>query len=109
MNKITITYNPDNELTLSTATPMPLHMMTQLLLTSLLEAMNAALAITPQEQKQEVKEYIFNQVNMGMTEVLNRFAPDIPLRPDITEEAIMDLEYKLAFEKINQKKNKKKQ
>lgn len=93
----------DNMLTMESSEPPTLHQVTSILLSTLLEAMHQSL--NKATNKQDTKEYIFDQVNMAMSETLNRFAPDIELRPDITEEAIAELEFRNAFKKINSKKN----
>lgn len=60
-----------------------------------LQMMNNILEDAPEEHKQQIKEFIFDQTNQLFSAVLDNFAPDIELRPDITEEAILKAELEL--------------
>lgn len=59
-----------------------------------------------EEDRQELKEYLFDQANEVFSTILASFAPEIDLRPDITEEAIMELEMKNLKDKSKNSKPK---
>ena len=102
-----VTINLENDtLTLNTDCKTSISELTTILMTSQLEVMNQAIEDIPIEELPPIKEYIFDQVNLAMSEVLARFAPEIDMRPDITEEAILDLEFQKAFKSINKSKPK---
>jgi hypothetical protein len=56
----------------------------------------------PEEHKQAVKEEMYDMFNIGASNVLQEFAPDIEARPDLTTEAIMKAEDEIMEEKIHQ-------
>jgi len=44
--------------------------------------------------RQVIAEDIFEMINMGASTLLNKLFPEISLRPDVTEDAILDAENK---------------
>ena len=65
---------------------------TILLLNGLLFMMNKALEKTPTDQQKQMKENIYDMVNIRMTAVLEKFAPEFELRPGLTEQALLEAE-----------------
>lgn len=99
--KITITLDNHNQVhtQLSKSVSIPVYINT--CLTSILATMNQAVAAAPPELRQQLKEHLFDSFNEAASSLLASFAPDIDLRPDITEEAILQLELQLANDKLS--------
>lgn len=51
------------------------------------------------EQQQAVKEDLYDRYNQAVSRVLESFAPDLELRPNLTAEAILRAENKIISEK----------
>lgn len=68
----------------------------QMMATALLEVMRNTREEISKKAKEEKREEVYNQieadiydsVNIAISNVLSMFAPDIEMRPDLTEEAI---------------------
>lgn len=93
--KLTITLTDNKELHMEADTPLTPLQLIDLTLSANLAMMNATLKSAPNKDKQKIKEYLFDTFNVAASSLLAQFAPDIPLRPDITEEAIIQLEEEL--------------
>jgi hypothetical protein len=73
----------------------------QLTFTTLLTIMNEMIATAPAEVNPvALKEYLYDQVNMAMSNFLHIFAPEIEMRPDLTVDAIIEAENKIIAEKV---------
>ena len=83
----------------------------ELTATCQLQMLNQSLANVPEEKKQEFKEHVFDQVNFLYSAILNNFAPEIEMHPDLTTEAMLEAEvnyiknHNMVID-INQKKAK---
>jgi len=100
--KITIELNKDtNQVTPVADEPITLPVLTNMCMTTVYAAMSSILSDTPKEEQEDMKTYLFDVFNESASTLLARFAPDIPLRPDITEEAILRHELEIADEKRN--------
>lgn len=67
-----------------------------LLMNGSLAALNANLEDAPKEIQQDLKNHLYDVFNESASNVLAQFAPEIDMRPDITEEAILNEELKIA-------------
>lgn len=104
--KITVELTKDATIKTTTTNTIPFNTLNNMLLTAVLSAMNAIMEQArrdhlPYKQKQELKEYLFDEFNMAASTLLATFAPDIELRPDLTEEAILEMELQLANDKMS--------
>lgn len=104
--ELKLTLNENKQLSITTDTPMNTYAAINLFMNGCMSFMNANLAEVPDDLKQPVKEHIFDVFNEAASAVLAQFAPDINLRPDITEEAILQTELKLASKRINKSKKR---
>ena len=75
-----------------------------LLFTSALGMMNQVLNDTPLDKKEDMKHYLYDSFNEAASATLVMFAPDNELRPDLTVEALRDLEDKKMSEYIEKAK-----
>lgn len=60
----------------------------------------------PEEEQTNFNEELFDILNMSFSSALDRMFPEIVLRPDLTEEAIMRAENEILEEKLNQEPTK---
>ena len=104
--KITVELTDTLEVKTSTDTNIQYKTMINMLMTAALSTMNAVMSQAkkdhlPYKKKQELKEYLFDEFNVAASTLLATFAPDIELRPDITEEAILKAELEIANDKMS--------
>jgi len=101
MSKIIITIQQDTE-TQEQITgidgKVTLETFMSLTATSILGMLHQTLDQAKAEEKADLKEYLFDQSNELFSSILNAFAPEIELRPDITEEAILRAELEIHKE-----------
>lgn len=97
MKSLTIILD-ESKLKLEASEPLNIYDIINLTCNAVLSVMNNTVNDAPEELKQDIKEHLFDLFNETASVVLAQFAPDIPLRPDITEEAILELELKKAHE-----------
>ncbi len=104
-NKLTIKI-VNEQMSLTSKEPTTLPDLMLVLLTGLLQAMQTTVSKAPEEDRQAIKEDIYDMFNQGASNVLTHFAPDIEMRPDLTAQAILekeneiiDREYALLKEK----------
>lgn len=97
--KITIELSEDMKVSAIATEAPTLQQITNMCLTTILSAMNNIMEVTPTEQKEEMKTYLFDHFNESASTLLARFAPEIDMRPDITEEAILIKELEIANSK----------
>lgn len=109
MKQFTINIKVDNnKLETIIDNPMSLDEWMNISATMTLDFLNQVInQATSKEAKEELKEYLFDQANEVFSTVLAAFAPDIDMRPDITEQAIMELELK-NLNQNNKSKSKSK-
>ena len=65
------------------------------LFTAVLSTARAMLASVPEEHQEDATEEIYDMINAGASNVLELFAPEIEMRPDLTVEALLDAENKI--------------
>ena len=90
-NTITLTLK-DGKVKVEQEKPLDLSVYLQIMLTGILTAMNQIVAQAPEEEEQTVKEELYDMLNHGASNVLSTFAPDLELRPNLTERAILKAE-----------------
>lgn len=84
--------NKDGKVNASTNEPVSIEVFTNTVMTAVMLHMNNIVRSTPKEHQTQMKGILFDQLNEAASTALARFAPDIQLRPDITEEAIREQE-----------------
>ena len=106
MKKLIISQK-ENELRLQTEQSLGFEDILNLTLSAVLSMANEITNKAPDENKQQVKEYLFDQINLAASALLSQFAPEIDLRKDIQAEAILTLEEQLLTERAQQVLNNK--
>ena len=101
MKKLIIT-EKDGTIRLATEKPLSFDEVLNLSLSAVLSMANTISSQAPEEHRQQVKEYLFDQVNMAASALLAQFAPEIDLRNDIQAEAIMQLEDELLTKRAKE-------
>lgn len=85
----------DGQLTTKTDKSYRLSEMVLILLNAVLHYANRALAKSPEKDRGEVKKAIYDMLNIRFSAVLETFAPEFELRPNLTEKALMEMENKV--------------
>lgn len=98
MKKLIISQK-ENELRLQTEQPLGFEDILNLTLSAVLSMANEITNNAPADKRQQVKEYLFDQINLSVSALLAQFAPEIDLRKDIQAEAILALEEQLLTER----------
>lgn len=105
MKKLIISQK-ENELRLQTEQPLGFEDILNLSLSAVLSMATRITEDAPADKRQQVKEYLFDQINMAASSLLAQFAPEIDLRKDIQAEAIMQLEEQILTERATAMINK---
>lgn len=105
MKKLIISQK-ENELRLQTEQPLGFEDILNLTLSAVLSMANEITNNAPADKRQQVKEYLFDQINLSVSALLAQFAPEIDLRKDIQAEAIMQLEEQILTERATAMINK---
>jgi len=109
--KMTIKQNQQDGFTLKTKDPMSLDESMEMIMTAALAIMNDFASKVPDNEntndRQKVKEALYDNFNEAASTVLTQFMPDKELRPDLTEEAIKDMEDEIMRGVIAKSKKKK--
>lgn len=93
MKSITITLTDNETIQTEASEPLSFEDMLDLTLSATLGVMNTIKQQAQDTKEQEqLEEYLFAMFNDAASALLAQFAPDLDLRPDITAEAIMELE-----------------
>lgn len=102
MNQIVITEKQQNTINVDTKfrDGVPLEKVLNMLLTAVLVILNGALEKAPRKNAQQVKAMLYDMANQKMTAVLEKFAPDIEMRPSITAEALLKMENEVLASKM---------
>lgn len=100
--KITITKNKQG-ISMHSSEPITTDDLIQTLNTVILSAMQKTMQHPKlsTEHSDALRNYLFDVYNESASSLLAVFAPSKDLRPDITEEAILQLEKKIAHEKMS--------
>lgn len=75
-----------------------------MLFTAALHTMNNAAMNAPESKRQEVKQYLYDSLNESASLTLQTFMPDNELRPDMTFDAIKEIENREMQKHINKAK-----
>lgn len=97
-NKIVLEIS-DNNISLSMENPMNILDLMELTLQLQIQAMSQFIEQVPEEEREEVKKDLYNKYNEGASALLETFAPEYELRPDLTAEAILRAENEIIEEK----------
>lgn len=76
----------------------------QVIQTGILSAMN--ILVERANNKEKAREELFNLYNVTASNTLHYFAPDIDMRPDLTEDAILRAENEILNEHWRKKHEK---
>ena len=91
----------DNQVSVKSRGPMTLEDMFQATMTGLLGAMNTLLKVAKSdEEREQLKGYIYDRFNIAASRTLEIFAPELELRPSLTTDAIIKAENELLKEEI---------
>lgn len=91
----------DNQVSVKSRGPVTLEDMIQVTMTGLLGAMNTLLkAAKSDEEREQLKGYIYDRFNIAVSRTLEIFAPELELRPSLTTDAIIKAENELLKEEI---------
>lgn len=96
--------NPDKKELEFRADGLILPEIIQLALAEIEIATRQVLARAPKDFYKVIEEDAFEMINMGASTLLNKLFPEISLRPDVTEDAIMDAENKRLSDDNEMKK-----
>ena len=96
--------NPDKKELEFRADGLILPEIIQLALAEIEIATRQVLARAPKDSYKIIEEDAFEMINMGASTLLNKLFPEISLRPDVTEDAIMDAENKRLSDDNEMKK-----
>lgn len=72
--------------------PMTITDFLQVISTGILLSLNAIAEAAPEDQRQEVKEDLYDMYNAAASNTLSYFAPEIEMRPHLTSQAILEAE-----------------
>jgi hypothetical protein len=73
-----------------------------LMLNAILFTARTALDKIPEKDKDAAKAQLYDMMNVRMTAVLEAFAPEYEMHPNLTAEAIMKAENEILEEKVKQ-------
>lgn len=104
MKKLIIT-EKDKTIRLATESPLSFDEVLNLTMSAVLSMANTITNQVPEEHRQQVKEHIFDQINLAASALLSQFAPEIDLRKDIQADAIMQLEDELLTKRAQEMLN----
>ncbi len=101
MLKLTITLD-ENSIRTEASEAMNIEEVMDVTLSAILGIMNDIKnSAKTKEDEDKVEEFLFNMFNEAASALLAQFAPTRDLRPDITADAIMELENKLIKNQQN--------
>lgn len=106
MEKITINLEvQDGKVSMSTAGPLTILDLLEVTFAVQLEGMKSFLGRVPEEDKEAIKEDLYDKYNYAASNILEMFAPEFELREDLTAEAILKAENEIIEKKYDELKN----
>lgn len=103
MVEIKITVHEDGRLNIYTSEKIDILSFLQDTFCAQLATMNSFIEQLPEKAVDEVKADLYDKYNFAASTLLEKFAPEIEMRPNLTVEAISKLENKIAMEAIENK------
>ena len=103
-NQIIITIAEDGKITSRMQHPMDIRDIIAVLATATLGFMRTLVGQVPPEAKQGVTESLYDMYNAAASHVLEEFAPEIEMRPNLTADAILRAEDKILNENAEKDK-----
>jgi hypothetical protein len=91
-NKITIEIRNNRVDTVRSKKPVTVDQLLEYYANCALHAMLQTVAHTPDEYKKGVTGALYDMYNVMASQVLERFAPELELRPNLTSKAILEAE-----------------
>lgn len=98
MNKIIISIKDNQTLSVNTKEPITLENYITVLLSATLAGMQQHVKGAPKALKEGLKERIYDAFNESASHVLEQFAPEFELHPNLTAQAILEAENKIIME-----------
>ena len=106
MKSINIAITDEGRLDLRCSEEMHVQEVLEITLNAQLAALKQVVDKTPEEHKEEVKKDLFDMYNLGASNILDAFAPEIEVHPELDvhemlakENEIIDTAYE-AYEKV---------
>lgn len=93
----------DNKVSVKSRGPMTLEDIIQVTMTGILAAMNSCVKAAPEEQRAELKGYIYDKFNLAAGRTLTIFGPEFEAAPHLTTDAILKAENDLLAAEIAKK------
>ena len=97
--KCTIELTDDNRVLFNQDKAAPFTQISLMLYSVMLNYANSVIDIVPEAAKETVKAEIYDIINIGASNVLGKFAPEIEVRPNLTTEAILKAENEIIKSK----------
>lgn len=104
--KCTIELTDDNRVLFSQDQAAPFTQISLMLYSVMLNYANSVIDIVPEAAKAAVKAEIYDIINIGASNVLGKFAPEIEVRPNLTTEAILKAENEIIKSKTAEQLHK---
>lgn len=96
-------YTKDEQVTVELDIPQEYPDFILAMYTALLGTAKNVIAQVPDIHKDAVTKDIHDMLNYGASNLLSILAPDLELRPELTEKAILEMENKLIMEEYSNK------
>ena len=97
-NTIKIHLKDDGKLDLDLKYPLTFDDLLSVFMSITLGSMNKMVADAPEEAQADVKGALYDLFNVAASKVLQNFAPEMELRPNLTAQAIMEAENRIILE-----------
>lgn len=104
--KIIIKINEDNTIETELDTAIPIDLFLNATASVQLGAMRTYISNLPPEAQEEEIGNLYDLYNFTASALLSEFAPDLELRPDLTEQAILEAEQMLLKKHKHKRKQK---
>lgn len=104
--KCTIELTDDNRVLFNQDQAAPFTQISLMLYSVMLNYANSVIDIVPEASKAAVKAEIYDIINIGASNVLGKFAPEIEARPNLTTEAILKAENEIIKSKTAEQLHK---
>lgn len=97
-NDIHIHLLDNGKLDVKTKYPLAFDDMISVLMSVSLGTMNQLVANAPEDAKVECQGALYDMFNVAASKVLQNFAPELELRPNLTAQAILEAENRIIME-----------
>ena len=97
-NTIKIHLKDDGKLDLDLKYPLTFDDLLSVFMSITLGSMNKMVADAPEEAQADVNGALYDLFNVAASKLLQNFAPEMELRPNLTAQAIMEAENRIILE-----------